>query len=299
MSTTFHEHELEFEGLGEHEHEHEHEQFFGSLAKLASRALGSPALRQAAGQAARSALQGLLGEGEGEGEGELEGLGELELEGEGELSPIRKVYTDAMMEHMAHVAAESESEHEAAEALLPLFPVLASKLAPLALKALPRLGAKLAPRLVSRVMRVTPQLTRGLGRVTQTLYRNPRMRPLIRVLPTVARQTTAQLVRRAISGRPITPSYAVRTLAQQTARVLGSPRRCAHAWHGARSLDRRYHRANPQGVCLGCLRRGRRVAHATGGGTSSGNGTGYRRAGGGYGAPVVRRTGGAACVKCC
>jgi hypothetical protein len=51
------------------------------------------------------------------------------------------------------------------------------------------------------------------------------------------------------------------------------------------------------------LRRGRRVAHANGGGTFTGNGTGYRQsgggAGGGYGAPVVRRAGGATCVKCC
>src|SRR5205814_2238086 len=54
-------------------------------------------------------------EGEGELETEMEGEGELELEGEGEVSPVQKIYADAMMEHLAHMAAEAESEQEAAE----------------------------------------------------------------------------------------------------------------------------------------------------------------------------------------
>jgi hypothetical protein len=299
MSTSFHEHEMEMEleGLGElegeheheheheGEHEHEHEQFFGGLAKLAARAFRSPALRRIASQAARSALQSLAPQGEHEHE--LEGEHEHELEGE--LNPVRKVYTDAMMEHMAHIAAESESEHEAAEALLPLIPMVASKLVPLAMRALPRLGARVAPRLVSRVMRVAPQLTRGIGQVTRTLHRNPRTRPLIRMLPTIARRTTAQLLRGVARGRRISPAYAVRTLAQQTARVLGSPRRCMHAWHGARRLDRRYHRANPGTPCPGCRRRRRRRYN------------GLPAGGGSMGRAASSTSSGSAasCVRCC
>jgi hypothetical protein len=50
-------------------------------------------------------------EGEWEAEGELEGEGEWESE----VSPVRKIYADGMMEHLAHMAAEAESEQEAAE----------------------------------------------------------------------------------------------------------------------------------------------------------------------------------------
>src|SRR6185295_4451300 len=69
-------HELAGEGEGEgefeaheheHEGEHEAEQFFGSLAKLAGRALRSPALRKIALQAAKAALREQEGEYEGEG----------------------------------------------------------------------------------------------------------------------------------------------------------------------------------------------------------------------------------------
>ncbi|MGZ4844427.1 MAG: hypothetical protein ACXVJ1_06930, partial [Candidatus Angelobacter sp.] len=56
-------------------------------------------------------------ESELEGEGEFAGVSELEMEGEGEfeVSPIRKIYADAMMEHLGHMAAEAETEQEAAE----------------------------------------------------------------------------------------------------------------------------------------------------------------------------------------
>jgi hypothetical protein len=254
MSAGFHEHELELEltGQHEHEHEHEHEQFFGAIANLAARAAQSPMLRRVAGQAARSALQGLLGEGELEGEGEFEASF-----GEGELNPIRKVYTDAMMEHMAHVASEAETEQEAAEALLPLIPMVASKLLPMVTRALPRAAARVAPKVLSQVMRVAPQLSRGVSRVTRTLHSNPRHRGLIRMMPTIARQTTAQIARHAAAGRPVTPRYALRSLAQQTARVLSNPRRCTHAWHKARRLDQRHHAMNPGTPCPGCARRRR------------------------------------------
>ena len=56
----------------------------------------------------------LLGEGEEEYEDEFEG------ELEDEISPVRKIYPDAMMEHLGELAAEAETEDEAAEHFLPL-----------------------------------------------------------------------------------------------------------------------------------------------------------------------------------
>lgn len=134
-------HEFEFEGEGEGEGE-----FEGELGELEAELEGE-------GESGEgflgNLLGGLLGEGEGELEGELEGEGEFELEGElelegefelegelGEISPVRKIYADAMMEHMAHMAANAETEQEAAEHFLPLIGMEASKLLPVVGRAL-------------------------------------------------------------------------------------------------------------------------------------------------------------------
>jgi hypothetical protein len=249
--------ELEFEGEGELENELEGEleaeQFFGRLAKMAT----SPALRRIGTAAARAALQSLSeseleGELEGEFEFENEGegflggivqglgslLGEGELEGEFEyeyeLNPIKRVYPDAMMEHLAHAAMEAENEQEAAEQFFPLIGLAAAKLLPLAAKA----GAKLLPKL----MKSAPKLIRGVSNMTRSLHRNPRTRPLLRTMPTIVNNTMNNLARQAASGRPITSQRAVRTLAQQANRVLSNPQRCAQAYRRSRTLDRQMHR---------------------------------------------------------
>lgn len=301
MSTSTYEHELhELEafgeaeaelahelGLHEYEQEHEHEalvqeqeaeQFFGRLASLASRAIRSPALRKIGLKAARAAASGLgnaiFGEHEFEGEGEVH-------EHEGELSPLRRVYPDAMLEHMAHMASMAETEHEAAELMLPVVPTIAAELAPLEMMAGPsrphaRLAAvavrptaarpspvhRAAPtahhrapvaprsqvghRAYAGVMRAAPALTRGVANITRTLHRNPVTRPLVRVIPTIARRTAAQIARTAAHGYRITPRRAVRILAQQTARTLCKPGQCVHAYRRGRKLDRHLHRTHPQ-----------------------------------------------------
>jgi hypothetical protein len=274
MNQTMHEWELEAEGglhelesalaaelegemealpeLGEFEHElegeFEQEQFFAALSGLARRAAASPALRRIGAQAARAALRAATSAAsEFEGEHELEG----EMSAGALLSPVRKVYPDALMEHMAHVASRAESEQEAAEAFLPLVPMLAAKLAPLALRALPSVGkaaSKLVPRVMQGVMRVAPQLTRGVGQIARTLHRNPQMRPLMRVVPTIARRTTAQLARQIARGGSITPQAALRALASQTARTLSSPRSVVHAYRRGRRLDRAAHSLVPGAV---------------------------------------------------
>ncbi len=177
------------------------------------------------------------------GEGELEGETELELEGEGELelSPVRKVYTDAMMEHLAHMAAEAETEQEAAEHFLPLIGMAASKLLPVIARAATPMLRKALPRVARAVTQVSPQLTRGVGQIARTLHRNPGTRPLVHALPAIARRTMHSVAQQAAQGRPVTSRTAVRTLSQQAQRVLGSRPQRQQAIRRSRAMDRHFH----------------------------------------------------------
>jgi hypothetical protein len=243
--------ELEWEG--EWEGEAESEEFFRRIGALARRAASSPALRQIGLRAARGALSGLGGAGAALGSAiggarggalgrnlggvlgrqlssmlpQREFEGELEEEGEWEVNPIRRVYPSALMEHLGHAAAEAESEAEAEAFIGALVP----------------LAARLIPQAASAVMRVAPNLIRGAAGAARVLRANPATRPLVRTLPTVVRQTTANLARQASQGRRVTPQAAVRTLARQTAQVVGSPQRSTQAFRRSRALDRRFHRA--------------------------------------------------------
>ena len=189
---------------------------------------------------------------EGEGEGELEGEGEFEMEGElefegefevqHEISPVRKIYADAMMEHLAHLAAEAETEQEAAEHFLPLVGLAAKKLLPVVAKAVAPAVRKALPRIASAVTRVEPRLTRGITGIAKSLYRQPGTRRLLHAVPTIARRTVHSIAQQAAHGRPITARGAIRTLARQTSRVLGHPHHRRHALRRSAWLDRRFHR---------------------------------------------------------
>jgi hypothetical protein len=254
--------EGEYEAEGEWEGEGESEQFFGRLAALARRASRSPGLRRLGLTAARSALSGLSDVGgqiggaagrqlggqaanalggilpqsefEGEYETEFEFEGEGEMEGEMFANPSQS-QTAALMAHLGHAAAEAESEDESEAFLGALIP----------------LATRLVPRVAPAIMRATPQLVRGLSNVGRTLLNSPTTRPLIRALPTVARNTTASLARQVAAGKRVTPQTAVRTLARQTANVLGNPQQAVAAYRQARSLDRRYHAGPGAGVAAG------------------------------------------------
>jgi hypothetical protein len=176
----------------------------------------------------------------------LAALRDGEAEWESELNPVRRWYPDATLEHLAHEATEAESESEAAEAFLPLIPLVAAKLLPLAAKAAP-LIAKALPKVMNVVSRVTPQLTRGVTNVARTLFRGVNTRGLLRTLPTIAQRTVGQIARQVASGRPVTPRTAVRTLARQTAAVLRRPSQIRRAVGRSRILDRRLHRRIPTG----------------------------------------------------
>jgi hypothetical protein len=168
--------------------------------------------------------------------GEWEGL----QAGEFELNPVRKIYPDALMEHIAHMVMEAESEQQAAEGFLPLIPLVASKLLPLAARALPSV-ARALPRAANAVSRATPQLTRGVSNLTRGLFRNPRTRHLVQTVPSIARRTVASIARQAAAGRPVTPQLAQRILTSQARQVLRNPQRRVTTLRRSRAMDRRFH----------------------------------------------------------
>lgn len=157
---------------------------------------------------------------------------------EGELNPIRRIYPDAMMEHLGHAAAETHSEAEAE--------ALAGAMVPLA--------ARLVPRAALALTRATPGLACGLAGVVRTLHRSPSTRPLVRTVPAIVRNTAINIAQQASRGAPVTPQSAVRILARQTARILGSPREATQVFRRSQHLDRQFHRANRTAVtsCPNC-----------------------------------------------
>ena len=192
--------------------------------------------------------------GEQEVEGEFEGEDEFEDEFEGELNPIRKVYSDAMMEHLGALAAEAESEEEAVEHFLPLIGMAASKLLPIAARALAPMAKRMLPRVAKAVMRVAPRLTRGVAQIARGLHRRPGGRPLLRAVPAIARRTVHTIAKQAARGRTVTPRTAVRTLAQQTRRVLGHPARRTQALRRHNHVERRFHKTVGRGIVRPHLR---------------------------------------------
>jgi hypothetical protein len=273
--------EYELEGLGEHEFEFESELEgelengeafgFGDIKNWASRQWGAvrkpgswqnTAVRLAdrailaAAPDIGAAIGGDRGENIGKAlqaagmavipeewrESEFEFESEHEFEGEGEISPVTRIYPDAMMEHMALAAMEAENEHEAAEGFLPLIPLIAGKLLPLAAKMAPKIAGKLLPRVARTITRVTPQLNRGVGNLARSLYRNPQTRPLLRTVPSVARRAVTTIAKQAAAGQPVTPKRALQVLARANHRVLSNPRIVNAVMQKSNAMDGRVHR---------------------------------------------------------
>lgn len=224
--------EDELEVLGEFEDELEGEDEYEDEGELEDEAGEGEGWLGALGNIAGS----LLGEGEGEEEGEFED------EYEDEVSPIRKIYPDAMMEHLGELAAEAESEDEAAEQFLPLVGMAASKLLPVVAKAVAPAAKKLLPKIARAVTKSAPHLTKTIGKVARTLHRNPQTRHLLKVVPSIARRTVGSIARQASHGRHITPRTAVHTLARQARKVLLQPHHRKHALQHHHRLEKHFHR---------------------------------------------------------
>ncbi len=246
------EYEDEYEGEyeDEYEGEYESEEFFRQIAALARRGMQSPTLQRLGRMARSAAMAGriagltmnplpmpavpqeppaIVAVQEPRRRGGMQQRPpqrEYESEWEEEVNPQQRAYSGALMEHLAHAAATTESEAEAEAFIGALVP----------------LAARLLPRAAPALLRAAPNLVRGLAGATRVLRRNPATRPLVRTLPTVLRRTAANVARQTAQGRPVTPQRAVQTLARQTAQVIGSPRQCVQAYQRGRTLDRQYHR---------------------------------------------------------
>jgi hypothetical protein len=229
----------------------------------------------------------------GESEDEYEGEAEDEYEYEDEVSPIRKIYPDAMMEHLGELAAEAESEDEAAEHFLPLVGMAASKLLPVVAKAIAPMAKRALPKIAKALTRATPKLTRGIGKVARVLHRNPQTRHLLRAVPGIARRTVGNIAHKVARGGRISPRTAVRTLARQTRRVLGTPRLRTQTLRRHNRLERRFHGRFGRGMARPHARygRGRRIGYRYGRPVYAAPGVASTRPGAAYGAPGVARAG--------
>jgi hypothetical protein len=219
----------------------ESEAFLESVAKAAR--VGKPyrPLALAAMAAARAALA------QANAPGDLESEWELEGESEWETSPAAFAQSylaheagpsATLMEHLGHAAAEAESNGEAFAFLAPLLP-LALKALPLAGKAL-GIGAKFLPKVASTVTKLAPKLIKGVNAAAKTLRTNPATKQLVQALPQVVRRTTADLAKQIAGGKRVNANTAVRTLAKQTAQVLGNPQCAVRTLRQAKTIDRRF-----------------------------------------------------------
>jgi len=248
--------EDEFEGEleDETEDELEGEDFLGSILGE-----GEDFLGDILGEG-EDFLGDILGEGEEEGFlGSILGEGEDESEDEyeEEISPIRKIYPDAVMEHLGELAAESESEDEAVEHFLPLVGMAASKLLPVVAKAIAPMAKRALPKIAKVVTRATPHLTKVIAKVAKTLHRNPQTRHLLKAVPSIARRTVGRIAHHVARGGRVTPGTAARALVKQTRRVLGTPGHRAQALRHHNRLERKFHRRMGRGIAHPHLRYGR------------------------------------------
>jgi hypothetical protein len=254
-----------------HEGEAEDEAFFGRLAEIASSGVPSRALQSLARRAVAGAMKSgtsasgapanaldtvlsILSEAELAAELVQELSQEYEYETEDELNPVRKVYLDAMMEHLAHAAAEAETEAEAAAFIAPL--------ASLAVKTLPK-ALKLAPKVIQTVAKAVPHMAKAAHGVAKTLRHNPATRPMTRILPTAIKRGATALARHAAAGHPVTPRHARQTIAHHSARIINNPRQAVNIYRRARTLDRKFHQLRP--AHLGAMAQRHRLHQGAGG----------------------------------
>lgn len=130
---------------------------------------------------------------------------------------------EVMAEHLAHMAANSQSEAEAEAFIGALIPTVAR-------------GISAAAPVISRV---APQIIRPLAQAGRALLQNPQTRPLVRTFPTIARSSMATLAQRVAKGQPVNARVAARAVASNVAQVLGNPRRASAVMKRSRQIHSR------------------------------------------------------------
>lgn len=149
-------------------------------------------------------LQGYDGYGdyedESDSEDEMNAEDFMDFEGEDE----------DVAEYMADMAAKAPNPTDAGAMAGAITITIASK-APLQVKA------------------VAPTLTSAAARVTRLMKNNTATKPLVKVVPTIAKKTVATLAKKAAKGKPVTPTTAKRVMAKHAMRVLSNPRELTKA----------------------------------------------------------------------
>jgi hypothetical protein len=168
-------------------------------------------------------LRGLSSAFGGDGEFEYE----YEFEQHPEVLPEFETATaneyEVMAEHLAHMAANSQSEAEAEAFIGALIPTVAR-------------GISAAAPIISRV---APQIIRPLAQAGRALLQDSKTRQLVRTFPTIARSSMATLAQRVAKGQPVNARVAARAVASNVAQVLGNPRRAAAVMKRSRQIHSR------------------------------------------------------------
>jgi hypothetical protein len=180
------------------------------MAPFAIRALGGmiPGVGAIAGPVLGQIAQQALREGEiAANEVENEAFGGSH--GEAEVGNSEIAHEAALAELLAAEAAEATSEAEAISAIAATLPLTITIM---------RGGSVVRP--------VVPVLTQGTARLARCLRkRHPQGRQLLRTVPTIQRRAVGTIVAAARNGQPVTAPLAVRSMAQATRSVLGTPQR--------------------------------------------------------------------------
>lgn len=138
------------------------------------------------------------------------------FEGGGALARIDSETAQMMMDVVAELASEADSEEEA-DAFLPIL----AKLAPMALKAVAPLAkkafAKIAPKVAQGVFSAGRKMLQSVGQQGMA------------ALPDIARGVARDSVQAVADGRDVTGDMVIRSAAQHTLPFLQDPRRAQKA----------------------------------------------------------------------
>ena len=222
---------------------------FRNIAKMAVRAalkagsvafpIAAPVLGLVQGAIKEAEYAGGIASGMGASEGfyEDESYYEIVQEIQSETNPITRAYAEAMMEHLGIVASEAEGEDESLAFLAPLVP--------LAAKALPT-AIKMAPNVLNATAKVAPLIMQGVQGIGKSLLNHPDTKKMVNSLPSIVKSTVADIAQHVAKNGTITGNQALKYLAGETAKNLGSPQKLAQNYQKAKAGSRKYTQARQQ-----------------------------------------------------
>ena len=203
------------------------------IAPIAARVVASAVGGPRAGSLAGRVVKGLTREYEDEFEldGEFEDEFELDGEFEDEYEYEDEYELDGEFESEYELDGEFEydSNSEAEAMVADILADAASRAANEA-EAEAYAGAATATALKPKsasMQKVTPYVVKGAAKLTKTLRKSSSTRPLVKMVPTIARLTNKTLGKQAVKGKKITRPLAAKVMATHTKKVLSNPKTCA------------------------------------------------------------------------